>query len=186
MTRREIAVLAYRLLAVALVAYAVAMLCPVIGSILADYGHGRFWYHVEYHDVTILTALGWLIAAAWIRVHSVKYAADTFKDDTGDVARIELNEQQLWSVGCASIGLVLTVSPLCSSLAYIVQIAQSLPHDNNEVGPDVAEFFLSHAVRLGFGLWLIFGSDSLSRFAARRLAATGRSAIVDASQDEVS
>lgn len=168
MTRREIAEVACRILALAMFGYGWVSICGVVVY--------RFWLGRLSHFDTLLAdqsplfeGIGWLAVSSLIWFRAPVYAARMVDDDPAPIVTVGLSSRDLLSLACCVVGLWIAAP------AFVLLVNSALEFALSAYGIDEIETAIRNsqaqlatdAVKLSSGLLLIFGrrgtADAISR-----------------------
>ncbi|MGC3968436.1 MAG: hypothetical protein QM775_13980 [Pirellulales bacterium] len=176
MTRREIAALACRLLALALFAYGWERVCHVLTSYFFSRSGASLLDQLSYGGTTSSFGLFAFVAGAIIWFRAPIYGRRIFPDDDDEVVTASgVTSQDVIAVACCVAGIWLAAPAVAALLKLVAEIAvftatagtEELAFDSllGRVIPDV--------VLVASGLFLILRSRGLSE-AVRRLRNLGQ------------
>lgn len=169
MSRREIAYLAFKILATALYVKAVVDLSPLFVQAILEFGKGMFLDNALNAESPLYGSLLWVLAGWWIGKHAAKYAADTFPIAVEPVPLAGLKVTELWAIASVVMGLYLTVPAVQWILETIVG-AVAAPSPREYLGESGAVYFATTLFQLAFGAWLILHARHNGLRMARRIA----------------
>lgn len=164
MTRTDIATLACRIMAIAMIAKGVFSGSSFLGIALAEYGQGRLYENAMYGMVGIVGAAVWL-GAGWFCWSQAEWLAVRMLDDDPTlVDGVGLTVDELLSTACTIIGL----GALIASVRYLLE--QLLPV---VLGQEVFATawsqdywrakIIAGGIQIAFSLWLVFGADGFAK-----------------------
>jgi hypothetical protein len=172
MSRREVASLACKILALWLFAQAAVQVAAVVIHVIheiywaaigdAAYGWGEFSAVIYSAPAVIMFAVGLFFwrGARWL-------AGKMVADDPAPVTASSLTQDSVLSVALAAIGVWLLIAAVRGLASNLAVTAGTTQQSDWLSGIYLSEALWSYGLALAFALGLIFGSSGISRFILR-------------------
>ena len=184
MTRREIAEVACRILALAMFGYGWVSIC---GVVVYRLWLGRFsQYDTLLADQSpLFVGIGWLAVSSLIWFRAPVYAARMTNDDPEPIVTTGLSVRDVLSLACCVVGLCIAAPAFIALVTLALEFALSA-YGSDDTATAIRESqvqLAAQSVKLLSGLLLIFGRHGTAEAISRmRNAGLDRNAV---SSDEV-